>query len=114
MKHIKALAIKFISCLALLYVILGLFYGMSFGNVFLISFVLGVAAYILGDLFLLPRTSNMIATATDFGLAFVIIWLMSRNMLFRDNIFPMVFIASLGVAVFEYFFHQYIESQMIQ
>ena len=55
MKHIKPLAIKFISSLVLLSVILGLFFDMSFGNIFLITLVLGVIAYVIGDLIILPR-----------------------------------------------------------
>lgn len=61
MNYLKAIAIKFLATLVLLYVILGLFYDMSFTNVFLISLVLGLASYLIGDLFLLAKTNNTIA-----------------------------------------------------
>jgi hypothetical protein len=79
MKHVKALAIKFVSSLVLLSLILGLFFDMAYSNIFLITLVLGVAAYLIGDLLILPRTNNTVATIADFGLAFLIIWLMSES-----------------------------------
>lgn len=107
MDHVKAIAIKFIATLALLYIILGLFAGMSFGNVLLITIVLGVIAYIIGDLAILSRTNNSIATVADFGLAFLVIWLMSDTLTVGDNLFTTSLLAALAVAVFEYFFHKY-------
>ncbi len=113
MNHLKAFAIKFISSFVLLYIILGMFYDMSLGDVFLISLVLSVASYIIGDLFVLPRTNNMIATITDFGLALMVIWLMTENLTTYENTFTMSLIASLGVALFEYMFHKYVSSNVI-
>ncbi|HEY4549909.1 MAG TPA: YndM family protein, partial [Bacillus sp. (in: firmicutes)] len=115
MKHIKPLAIKFISSLVLLSVILGLFFDMSFGNIFLITLVLGVVSYVIGDLFILPRTNNIIATLADFGLAFLVIRFMS-DILARGNdgdMFTMSLIASIGVALFEYAFHKYVANRVL-
>ncbi|MDA1475064.1 DUF2512 family protein [Bacillus sp. CLL-3-40] len=39
-----------------------------------LTLVLGVVSYLVGDLFLLPRTNNMTATIGDFGLSIVLIW----------------------------------------
>lgn len=113
MNHVKAFAIKFISSFVLLYIILGMFYEMSFGDVFLISLVLSVAAYIIGDLVVLPRTNNMVATIVDFGLAMMVIWLFVENLTAYENTFTMSLIASLGVALFEYMFHKYVSSNVI-
>jgi hypothetical protein len=113
MKHTKAMAIKFISNLVLLSIILGLFYDMAFRNILLITLVLGVAAYVIGDLLILPRTNNTVATIADFGLAFLIIWLMSENLTYGDNHFSMSLIAALGVALFEYMFHKYLANNVL-
>jgi membrane protein implicated in regulation of membrane protease activity len=113
MDHIKALAIKFISSFVLLYIILGLFYDMSFGNVLLVTLVLGAASYIIGDMFILPRTNNAIATFADFGLAFMIIWLMGANLTNGNNLLTVSFISAAGVALFEYLFHKYISNRTI-
>lgn len=113
MKHLKAIAIKFVSSLVLLSIILGLFFDMAFSNILLISLVLGVAAYIIGDLLILPRTNNTVATLADFGLAFLVIWLMSENLTYGDNHFSLSLIAALGVALFEYMFHKYLARNIL-
>ncbi|TCN27118.1 YndM family protein [Mesobacillus foraminis] len=113
MRHLTAMAIKFVSSLVLLYVILGLFFGMSFTNVFLITLALGIISYILGDMMILPRTSNTVATLADFGLAFLLIWIMSQNLTDGDNTFWPSLIAALGVTLFEYFFHKYINKNVV-
>ncbi|WHX98347.1 YndM family protein [Neobacillus sp. DY30] len=114
MKHVKALAIKFVASLVLLSLILGLLFDMAFSNIFLITLVLGVAAYLIGDLLILPRTNNTIATIADFGLALFIIWLMSENLTYGDNHFLMSLIAAVGVALFEYMFHKYVANNIVK
>lgn len=108
MEHIKAILIKFIATIVLLFIILGLFYNMAFRDIFFISLVLGVAAYILGDLIILPRTNNTVATISDFILAVVIIWAMSNALGYDGNLFTMSLISSIVVGVFEFFFHRYL------
>lgn len=110
MKHVKDFTIKFISNLVLLYVILGLFYGMEFGNVFLISLVLGIVSYLIGDRLILPKTNNTMATLADFGLALLVIWSMSESFTRGDNIFTVSLLAALAVTLFEYFFHKYVSN----
>lgn len=114
MKHVKAMAIKFVSCLVVLFIILGLIFDMSFGNVFLISLILGIAAYLIGDLMILPRTNNFIATIADFGLAFFIIWFMTETLTTGANAVYPSFIAAVGVGLFEFLFHRYMSNQILE
>ncbi|MCS0789338.1 YndM family protein [Cytobacillus firmus] len=114
MQHFKALALKFLASLVLLYIILGLFFGMSFVNVFIITAILGITAYILGDMVILPRSSNMVATAADFGLAFLLIWFLSSILTIGENLIAMSIAAALGVALFEYLFHLYLLRNMTE
>lgn len=113
MRHLKGIALKLIATIPLLYVILGVLYDMSFRNVLLISLVLGIVSYIIGDLFILPKTNNLIATAADFGLALLVIWFMSENLAYGDNIFTMSLIAALGVTLFELLFHMYMANNVL-
>ncbi|WNF21078.1 YndM family protein [Mesobacillus jeotgali] len=114
MKHLRALALKFLASLVVLYVILGLMYNMSFTNVFLISLVLGLASYVIGDLFLLPKTNNTIATLADFGLAFMIIWILGESLTYGESLLLASLISAAGIAVFEYFFHKYISGNVLE
>jgi hypothetical protein len=113
MKHVRAFAIKFISTLVLLYIILGVFNDVAFRNVFLISLVVSVAAYLIGDMFILPRTNNTIATLADFGLAFAIIWLMSENLTYGDSMLGEAFTSALALGVFEMMFHRYLANNIL-
>lgn len=114
MEHLRAFLIKFIVSLALMYIVLGLIYDVSFSNIFVITLVLGVASYSLGDMAILPRSNNFIATIADFGLAFLVIWLFGNILwILGDNIggasiFSAALIASVGIAIFEFFFHMYV------
>ena len=112
MKHMKNLAIKFISILAVLFIILGIFYDMSFGNVLSISVVLTLASYLIGDLLIFRKTNNTIATISDFALAFLVIWLMGENLTYGDSLIMPALISAAGIALFETFFHKYVSNQI--
>ena len=112
MKHMKNLAIKFISILAVLFIILGIFYDMSFGNVLSISVVLTLASYLIGDLLILRRTNNTMATISDFAIAFLVIWLMGENLTYGDSLIMPALIAAAGIALVETFFHKYVARQI--
>lgn len=114
MKHLRALAVKFLASLVLLYIILGLIYDMSFTNVFLISLVLGLASYVIGDLFLLPKTNNTIATLSDFGLAFMIIWILGESLTYGESLLLASLVSAAGIALFEYFFHKYMAGNVFE
>ncbi|NQD64422.1 YndM family protein [Bacillus haikouensis] len=107
MKHVKAFAIKFAATFVILYLILAGIDGITFGDVFLMSLVLGALAY-SGDLFLLPRTTNTIAAMADFGLAFVVIYFMSDGLSDGGPYLTRTILASLGLMVFELFIHRYL------
>lgn len=83
-------------------------FDLSFGNVVLITLILGLAAYLIGDLMVLPRTNNTTATMADFGLSFLIIWALLESVTVNERtVFPSL-IAAIGVTLFEYFFHKYL------
>ncbi|MGR3764247.1 YndM family protein [Rossellomorea sp. NS-SX7] len=108
MKHVKAFAIKFVAAFVLLYLILAGVQGITFGDVFIISLVLGSIAYVIGDLFLLPRTSNTVAALADFGLAFILIYFMTDGMTDGGTYLTRSILAALALMVFELFFHRYV------
>ncbi|MCM3764525.1 YndM family protein [Neobacillus niacini] len=108
MQHVLRLVIKFIACLVALGIILGMFYAFSFGDVLAITAVLGLVSYILGDLILLRATNNVMATAADFALAFLVVWFMGRALTVEDDLFSASLISALAVAGFEYFYHKFL------
>jgi uncharacterized BrkB/YihY/UPF0761 family membrane protein len=114
MKHFRAMLVKFVVSFAMLFVILGIGFDVSFQNIVLISLILGVVSYLVGDLFLLPRTNNTVSTLADLGLAFAVIWIILDNISNNvTSIFWATLLASIGVALFEYFFHKYMAKSIL-
>ncbi|WP_334072802.1 MULTISPECIES: DUF2512 family protein [Paenibacillus] len=76
----------------------------SFIGSLLTALALSALAYLLGDLFVLPRTNNIVATLCDFVLAFAFIWAISAN---ADWTLSMgeIFSIALVLGLFEYAFH---------
>lgn len=114
MDHVKALIIKFIMCTAVLWVVLGLFYGVGFGAILTLSVLLTVISYIVGDLFLLPRFENWGATLADLGITFVGIWFLGP-FLFEENLLigSAAIISAIIIAVGEFFFHKYMARDVL-
>ncbi|MYL56376.1 DUF2512 family protein [Virgibacillus halodenitrificans] len=114
MQHWKAVLIKFIMCIAVLGLVLGLFFGVSFANILILSVLLTVVSYIAGDVYLLPRFENWGATLSDFTLAFVAIYLLG-SFLFETEV-PLAtasLVSSAFLAVGEYFFHKYMAENVL-
>ncbi|UOE57629.1 YndM family protein [Bacillus sp. CMF12] len=108
MLHSKAISLKFMACLVLFYIILGKRYGMSFENIFIITALLVITSYILGDMLILRRTNNAVAAIADFGWAFLLIWFLSSILTLQDELISMSLAAAFGSAIFEYAFHLYL------
>jgi len=114
MEHVKSLLIKFVMCLAVVWIILGGFYNVTFGHVLTLSIILTVVSYVLGDLYLLPRFENWGATISDFILAVAVIWLYLVN--FVDVTLPVLTAAaltSLVLSLGEWFFHKYVADNVL-
>ncbi|KYG32941.1 YndM family protein [Priestia endophytica] len=112
MKHVKAFLFKFIISFILLYAILSGINGFSIGDVFWTTMILGGISYILGDLLILPRTNNTLATIADFALSFIIIWIMTSTLAYDDYL-ARTFTSALGVTIFEALFHRYMANRVL-
>ncbi|MFS0674026.1 YndM family protein [Ornithinibacillus sp. 179-J 7C1 HS] len=95
--NVKALGIKFIINLIVVYSIFGIFYNASLVNLFIISVLTTVIAYVVGDLFILRRFGNIVASIADFFLAFVTLAVLGGLIIQTDM--PIV-LASLFAAFF--------------
>lgn len=56
--HFYAILAKFVIITLVLYLVLGVFYGISISTVLLMSFMLTVIAYLIGDLLILPMAAD--------------------------------------------------------
>ncbi|MBU9713942.1 YndM family protein [Evansella tamaricis] len=114
MTHLKALSIKFVIFFTVGLIILGGIYQVTLGDIFMISLLLTITAYLMGDLVLLPKMGNTAALFSDFGLSY-----------FGMIIFGVIFIeqaTALGISAFlmailvtlgEVYFHSFMYSHVL-
>lgn len=98
---------------AVLFVILGLTYGVEVFDIFLLSLVIALVGFI-GDLVLYPRTSNKVATGGDLVLSFLIVWLLGMALIENPD-FSLVTAAifsAIVLAAGEWFFHIYLTKRL--
>ncbi len=115
MKHVRAIFLKLVATLSLLYVILGIGFGLPFPIVLTLTLFLGIISYLLGDLLLLPRASNLLATISDFALSFIIVWFYLSNLANTSlNLFFVSVLTSIALSAFEFLFHKYMESNVFE
>lgn len=113
MKHVKPLAIKFALVLAVLFIILSLFFGYSFWTTVIMSGVIAVTSYFVGDVVILPISNNSIATIVDVLLAFHILWLLSPFIMETGIPVYVAAISSVVLGAGEWFFHKYMRRTII-
>jgi uncharacterized BrkB/YihY/UPF0761 family membrane protein len=127
MEHVKALLIKFIMIAVVLGIVLTGMYDGELGDTLLISLVLTIVAYILGDLLLFRKTGNddgpradyvkrnTIATVSDAVLAFLVIWLMGKALFINDgDVLTAAFISAIVIAAGEWAFHKYLDDHVFR
>lgn len=109
MEQAKALLIKFAGITAALYL------ALSFGGaastaaqLLTVALVLTVVAYIVGDRMILPAGGNAVAVVADGLVAMAILWLCGALMPGLDLPFGAIVLATLLIAVVEFFFHRYL------
>ncbi|WP_174614527.1 YndM family protein [Virgibacillus ihumii] len=110
MDYVKALVIKLVMITAVLWIVLGAFYGVSVGDILLTSVLLTGVSF-LGDVFILPIFGNASAALGDFGLLFAGVWILGI-FLFEGNfsLGSAALISAAIIAVGEYFLHNYMEN----
>jgi len=114
MEHLRSLVIKFVMTTAMLAVVFGFLYGVSFGDILTISFILTIVSYLIGDMLILPRFGNTAATITDFGIAYVGAWMIGAQIIDEPIRMGIASFLSAGlIAIGEAFFHQYVVNNVI-
>jgi hypothetical protein len=113
MKHIMALLVKFVVTAAALEIVLGFATNMSAGSILLIALTVTIVSYFLGDLVILPRSNNTVATAADFGIALFNILLFDAIFVTADITFLDAFFGAAVLAVCEWIFHRFLSRSLL-
>lgn len=114
MKHLKAIGIKFVIISVVLYSLLAIFETASLTEILTISISVTILSYVLGDLFILPRYNNVIATIADFGLVFAIVWILASMFIYSETPIGIVSgFSAFFIAVSETLFHVYMKEKVL-
>ncbi|WP_339159744.1 DUF2512 family protein [Paenibacillus sp. FSL W8-0186] len=109
----KRIVVKIVwSCI----ILVGLFMLMSDASFFpalLTAVGLTIFSFLLVDLFVLPRASNVLATMMDAVLAYLFIWALAANNGWSMTLME-VLTATVAVTVFEYVYHDWLIRNGIQ
>lgn len=99
----KVLVKLLVHCAMITAIIVGLS-NATFASAVIAALGIGVASYLVGDLLILPRTHNVVATVADAGLVLVMVWLISELANWTLDFSAILLIVVLA-GIFEYFFH---------
>ena len=110
MQHLTALTVKYLATATLLGITLGLMGRANLMQVLGGALALTIVAYIVGDLFILPATSNVVATAADFFTA----WAVLRIVLPGVAVGGPLLASLIGLAIVEYLFHIYLKDGIVE
>lgn len=112
MQHVKAVGVKLVAHIVLALVILTLLFDIDATHSIIIALIVGVGIYILGDLIILRKIGNIVATVADAGSAFLITWLYLNTTVDGDWLIASL-VFGLLVGVFEWFFHGWLLKQNV-
>lgn len=113
MKHTWALLIKFTSVAIVLFSILSIF-NIGVGTILFIAIVTTVAAYVIGDLYILPKMGTIAAIVGDFGLTFALVWILCELFVTTPmNTLAASLFSALAITAVEVFFHIYVRNHVL-
>jgi len=111
-KTATALLIKFVMTFVMAAIVFKL---LNMGNatwfwIFVVGLVGTAINYLLGDLFVLPKFGNIVASIADGILAALVAYIIDAFTTYFDTTFAALALFALLVAAGEYFFHQYLKA----
>ena len=112
MRYTIALLMKLVMIYAVLWIVLGLFFGVNFGDIILTSIILTTMAFVV-DVFILPRIGNILAVIGDFAFSFISIWVIGAY--FFEGVFPLItasFISALIISGGELIYYRYLRNNV--
>jgi hypothetical protein len=110
MKNILNLVIKLAFIYVVLFILIPIFGKSTWTQTVVVGLILATLAYILGDLWILPKFGNITAIIADFGLAALVIWLMMKGLPHFVLTTGGVWVIALVLAIGEWFLHKYLKA----
>lgn len=114
MKYFISFIIKFIVITAVLWIFLSWIFQIDFGNMLLISIPITIISFIT-DMFILPKTGNVVASILDFIVVLALVWILGA-ILFEENVSEpsVALVSSLAITICEVFYHRYLRNSVFE
>ena len=113
MKQITVLLIKFVTCVIAFTVGLDLFFDATIVDILSFSLFITIVSYVIGDLIILPQLGKRTATAIDFLLTYLSVWVFGSILL--DNYLQIGWgsiISAIIITAVEVFVHSFLNERV--
>ena len=110
MKNIINFVIKLAFIFLMLFLLIPIFGKGTWTQTMITGLILALLAYIMGDLWILPKFGNLMAVLADFGLVAVVVWLMMKALPQFTLTATGVWVIALVLALGEWLFHIYLKA----
>jgi hypothetical protein len=114
MKHVVAIILKSIIVVVILEIYMLLATALVFWQALVLALVVTVAAYVLGDIVILARSNNTIATICDIVLAFLVIFLFRYASGYAGISIVDAIVCAVLIGIAEWFFHKYMAAKVLE
>lgn len=115
MRHIFAIGIKLVIVGTVVLSIFGVFSTASLSSLIMMSLIITLLSYGIGDLFILPQLGNVLATIVDFAIYFLAVWSLAGLFI---GVETGLTLASLAITYFitlaEPLFHAYVTERVFE
>ncbi|WP_419960263.1 DUF2512 family protein [Psychrobacillus sp. BM2] len=112
--YTRSFLMKFVMITVVLWIILGIFYNVSFTDVLITSVVLSIVGYV-GDVFLLPIIGNVWVAIGDFVIAYAAIYLLGSYIYEQPIALGTAsFVSALLLMVGELLLHRYMDTNIFE
>lgn len=113
MKHIGAILLKYVMIAIILEVVLGLLTDNSFTDILVISAAVTVVSYLVGDLLILAKSNNPIATIFNGAVTLIILLLFNYARGYDYIPFTTALLATVVIEVGDAVFHRFVEKSIL-
>lgn len=117
MRRITAFIIKFIMMTLVLWIVLDLYFNVSFGSILVASIILTTVTFLV-DIYLLPRIGNIMAAVGDFAIVYFGLWFIGRFIL--NEAFSLIsitnaaFMSAFLILIGELVYHRYLRNVVFE
>jgi hypothetical protein len=110
MKNVWNFIIILVLIFLILFLLIPIFGKSTWTQTMITGLILAFLAYVMGDLWILPKLGNLVAVFAEFFLAALVVWVMMKALPHFALTAIGVWVIALVLALGEWLFHMYLEA----